>query len=39
MSTDIKIQAAPTDSQALPTIQLVGEADAGGCCGGGCCAV
>jgi hypothetical protein len=36
MSTDITNQIASTDTTQLP-IQLLGQSDAGACCGGACC--
>lgn len=29
----------PAEASAIPTIELLGQADAGGCCGGGSCGV
>lgn len=41
MSTesDTVTPAVPAEASALPTIELLGQADAGGCCGGGSCGI
>ena len=41
MSTapDTTTEAVPAEAAAVPTIELLGQADAGGCCGGGSCGV
>ena len=38
MSTapDIETTAVPAETSTVPTIELLGQADAGGCCGGSC---
>ncbi|GEM_PF-4722044 len=32
-------ETVPTEVSAVPTIELLGQADAGGCCGGGACGI
>ena len=41
MSTapDIETPAASAEAATVPTIELLGQADAGGCCGGGSCGI
>ena len=31
--------AVPAPAPTVPTIELLGQADAGGCCGGGSCGI
>ncbi|WP_345062099.1 hypothetical protein [Leifsonia kafniensis] len=35
----ITTEAPVVEAEGRPTIELVGQADAGGCCGGGACGV
>lgn len=37
MSEATPTQDVPTEGAPVPTIELLGQADTGGCCGGGCC--
>ncbi|WP_166785446.1 hypothetical protein [Cryobacterium cryoconiti] len=30
---------APAEASSVPTIELLGQPDAGGCCGGGSCGI
>jgi hypothetical protein len=38
-NTDTTAEDIVIDAGDRPTIELVGQADAGGCCGGGACGV
>lgn len=41
MSTapDLTTPVVPVEASARPTIELLGPADVGGCCGGGSCGI
>ncbi|MEO6310256.1 MAG: hypothetical protein ABIO33_06195 [Leifsonia sp.] len=38
-TVDGTVEGAVVEAGDRPTIELVGQADAGGCCGGGACGV
>jgi hypothetical protein len=39
MSESTTIIEAPVETEGRPTIELLGQAEAGGCCGGGSCGI
>ena len=38
-ASDTVPPAVPAEASSVPTIELLGQADAGGCCGGGACGI